>query len=88
MTLRQAVPLLTLTAAFPVVLKNYLRGGGAKEQERDARRLRALLAPAEVNALTAVVNQPQYVLARMRMLAQVAHTLLAPHEAPYTPHAA
>jgi len=74
MTPRQAVPLLTLTAAFPVVLKNYLRGGGAKEQERDARRLRALLAPAEVNALTAVVNQPQYVLARMRMLAQASRT--------------
>lgn len=64
MTPQQALPLLTLIAAFPVILKNYLRG------ERDVRRLKALLAPQEVAALAAVVNQPQYMLSRLRMLAQ------------------
>jgi len=66
MTPQQALPLLSLTAAFPVVVKSYLRG------ERDSRRLKALLAPSEVLALDAVVNQPQYVLARLRQLAQAA----------------
>jgi len=90
MTPQQALPLLSLTAAFPVVVKSYLRG------ERDSRRLKALLAPSEVGrafetatsdgeqrlfspppcgkvlALDAVVNQPQYVLARLRQLAQAA----------------
>ncbi|EOD22761.1 hypothetical protein EMIHUDRAFT_95402 [Emiliania huxleyi CCMP1516] len=47
-------------------VKSYLRG------ERDSRRLKALLAPSEVLALDAVVNQPQYVLARLRQLAQAA----------------
>ena len=64
MTPRQALPILSLIAAFPVVMKTYLRG------KRDTRRLKALLAPQEIEALTAVVNQPQYVLARLRQLAQ------------------
>ena len=64
MTPRQALPILSLIAAFPVVMKNYLRG------ERDTRRLNALLVPEEVQALNAVVNQPQYVLARIRLLSQ------------------
>ena len=62
--------MLTLAAAFPVVMKNYLRGGSKSSQERDARRLRALLAPQEVDALKSVINQPQYVIARLRMLGQ------------------
>ena len=70
MSPQQALPMLTLTAAFPVVVKNYLRGGSKSSQERDARRLRALLAPQEVDALKSVINQPQYVIARLRMLGQ------------------
>ncbi|KAL1528610.1 hypothetical protein AB1Y20_009948 [Prymnesium parvum] len=65
----QALPMLSLIAAFPVVLKNYLRGGSKKAQARDARRLKALLAREENEALSAVVNQPQFVLARLRQLA-------------------
>ena len=63
MTPKQALPLLSLIAAFPVVMKNYLRG------ERDTRRLKALLVQAEVQTLATVVNQPQYVLSRLRQLA-------------------
>ena len=37
------MPILTLTAAFPVVMKNYLRGGSAAMQERDRRRLKVRL---------------------------------------------
>merc|ERR1740117_2104567 len=70
MTPQQAMPMLTLAAAFPVVMKNYLRGGSKASQERDARRLRALLAREEVDALSAVVNQPQFVLSRLRQLGQ------------------
>ena len=70
MTPQQAMPILTLAAAFPVVMKNYLRGGSKASQERDARRLRALLAREEVDALSAVVNQPQFVLSRLRQLGQ------------------
>ena len=62
--------MLTLAAAFPVVMKNYLRGGSEASQARDARRLRALLAREEVDALSAVVNQPQFVLSRLRQLGQ------------------
>ena len=65
------MPLLDLVSAFPVVMKNYLRGGSKTSQERDARRLRALLAREEVEALCAVINRPQFVLARLRQLAQV-----------------
>lgn len=70
MTPEQALPLLSLTASFPVVLKNYLRGGNEVSQKRDLRRLQSLLAPSEVAALSAVINQPQFVLARLRALAQ------------------
>ena len=42
---RQALPILTLVAAFPVVMKSYLRG------ERDTRRLKALLNAQECSAL-------------------------------------
>jgi len=60
MTPQQATPLLDLISAFPVVMKNYLRGAGSKASlERDERRLRALLAREEVEALSAVVNRPQ-----------------------------
>jgi len=64
MSASQALPLLSLVAAFPVVLKNYLRG------ERDTRRLKALLAENECDALASVKHQPLFVLGRMRMLAQ------------------
>jgi len=70
MTPQQALPMLSLIAAFPVVMKNYLRGGSEKAQQRDVRRLAALLASQEFEALTSVINQPQYVLARLRQLAQ------------------
>ena len=64
MTPQQALPMLTLIAAFPVVMKSYLRG------QRDTRRLQALLVPQEIDAINNVVNQPQYVLSRLRQLAQ------------------
>ena len=48
MTPRQALPMLSLIAAFPVVMKNYLCG------ERDTRRLKALLVPEEVEAVSQV----------------------------------
>ena len=70
MTADQALPMLSLTAAFPVVLKNYLRGGNAAAQDRDSRRLKALLAREEFQALTSVINQPQFVLTRLRQLSQ------------------
>ena len=70
MTPQQALPLLSLTAAFPVVMKNYLRGGSSKSQERDVRRLKALLAPQEFGALSAVINQPQFIIARLQQLSQ------------------
>jgi len=70
MTPRQARPLLDLIAAFPVVMKVYLRGGSQASQQRDARRLENLLAKEEVAALNAVVNRPQFILSRLRQLAQ------------------
>ena len=70
MSPRQALPMISLIAAFPVVMKNYLRGGTETAQKRDARRIKALLAAAEFEALSTVMNQPQFVLARLRQLAQ------------------
>ena len=70
MTPEQALPMLSLIAAFPVCLKNYLRGGSEQAQKRDARRLRALLLPEEAAALFSVMNQPLYVLTRLRALGQ------------------
>jgi putative membrane protein len=64
MRVQQALPLLSLVAAFPVVMKTYLRG------ERDTRRLMALVAQEEVDALDRVENQPQFILMRLRSLAQ------------------
>ncbi|KAL3926104.1 MAG: hypothetical protein SGPRY_003460 [Prymnesium sp.] len=75
MTAEQALPMISLVAAFPVVFKHYLRGGSAAGQARDARRLSALLADAEFAALTQVENQPQYVLARLRQLAQASSVI-------------
>ncbi len=69
MTAQQALPMLSLIAAFPVVLKNYLRGAqGDAAEMRDLRRVRSLLAAEEAEALSSVVNQPQYVLTRLRAL--------------------
>mmetsp|Transcript_49521 Transcript_49521/g.111360 ORF Transcript_49521/g.111360 Transcript_49521/m.111360 type:complete len:430 (-) Transcript_49521:272-1561(-) len=62
MTPLQALPMLTLIAVFPVVVKSYLRGEG------DQRRLKALLVTEEFAALSSSANQPQYVLARLRQL--------------------
>jgi len=70
MTPQQALPMLSLIAAFPVCLKNYLRGGSEAAQKRDVRRLRALLLPEEADCLFSVDNQPLYVLARLRALGQ------------------
>tara|TARA_B110001452_G_scaffold87505_1_gene71517 strand:- start:1263 stop:2045 length:783 start_codon:yes stop_codon:yes gene_type:complete len=70
MTPQQALPLLSLTAAFPVVMKNYLRGGSKRSQARDVRRLKALLAPQEFAALSAVINQPHFVISRIQQLSQ------------------
>ena len=70
MTAEQALPMLSLIAAFPVCLKNYLRGGSDAAQKRDARRLRSLLLPEEAACLFSVDNQPLYVLARLRSLGQ------------------
>ena len=70
MSAQQALPMLSMIAAFPVVLKNYLRGGSAGQEARDGRRLKALLNGAEYEAMIGVVNQPQYVLQRLRQLAQ------------------
>jgi putative membrane protein len=64
MTPQQAFPLLSLTTAFPIVMKNHLRG------ENDAKWIRTILGKGEFNALSAVVNKPQYVLARLRQLAR------------------
>mmetsp|Transcript_71186 Transcript_71186/g.118310 ORF Transcript_71186/g.118310 Transcript_71186/m.118310 type:complete len:387 (-) Transcript_71186:87-1247(-) len=72
MTPQQALPMLSLVAAFPVVMKNYLRGGSQSAQGRDMRRLKALLAKEEVAALSSVVSQPQYVISRLRQLVQAA----------------
>jgi len=72
MTPQQALPMISLIAAFPVCLKNYLRGGSEVAQKRDVRRLRSLLLPEEAACLfsSGVVNQPLYVLARLRTLGQ------------------
>ena len=70
MTPEQALPMLSLIAAFPVCLKNYLRGGSEAAQKRDARRLKSLLLPEEAASLFAITNQPLYVLARLRALGQ------------------
>ena len=70
MTPEQALPLLSLVAAFPVCLKNYLRGGSEAALRRDVRRLRSLLLPEEAACLFSVDNQPLYVLARLRALGQ------------------
>ena len=70
MTPEQALPMLSLIAAFPVCLKNYLRGGSEAAQKRDVRRLRSLLLPEEAACLFSVDNQPLYVLARLRTLGQ------------------
>ena len=70
MTAEQALPMLSLIAAFPVCLKNYLRGGSEAAQKRDARRLKSLLLPEEAASLFAITNQPLYVLARLRALGQ------------------
>jgi ion channel-forming bestrophin family protein len=70
MTPEQALPMLSLIAAFPVCLKNYLRGGSEGAQKRDVRRLRSLLLPEEAACLFSVDNQPLYVLARLRALGQ------------------
>ena len=69
MTPQQALPILSLVAAFPVVFKSYLRG------ERETRRLKALLATQEAEALDQVINKPQYVLARLRQLSQASNAL-------------
>ena len=66
MTPQQALPLLALTAAFPVAMKEYLR---CERTDRDRRRLRALLQAEEWNALKKQINQPQYILSRLRQLA-------------------
>ena len=70
MTPEQALPMLSLTAAFPVCLKNYLRGGSEDAQKRDVRRLQNLLLPEEAACLFSVENQPLYVLTRLRSLGQ------------------
>ena len=70
MSPEQALPILSLIAAFPVCLKNYLRGGSEAAQKRDVRRLRSLLLPEEASCLFSVDNQPLYVLARLRALGQ------------------
>ena len=70
MTPQQALPMLSLIAAFPVCLKNYLRGGSEAAQKRDVRRLRSLLLPEEADCLFSVDNQPLYVIARLRALGQ------------------
>jgi len=62
--------MIALIAVFPVVLKNYLRGGSEQALKRDLRRVQSLLAPEEAEALASVLNQPQYVLTRLRALGQ------------------
>ena len=66
MTPQQALPFLSLVAAFPVATKAYLRGTSEKS---DMRRLRALLQQEEYDALIPIVNKPQYILTRQRQLA-------------------
>jgi hypothetical protein len=66
MSPQQALPFLSLVAAFPVAMKSYLR---ATRDQSDRRRLRALLQQEEYDALSTVINRPQYVLARLRQLA-------------------
>ena len=66
MTPQQALPFLSLVAAFPVATKAYLRG---TREKSDMRRLRALLQQEEYDALIPIVNKPQYILTRQRQLA-------------------
>lgn len=66
MSPQQALPFLSLVAAFPVAMKSYLR---ATRDQSDRRRLRALLQQEEYEALINVINRPQYVLTRLRQLA-------------------
>jgi len=59
---KQAWPILSLIIAFPFVTKSYLRS------ERKMDVLKDLLCEEEFQALSGVVNQPQYVLFRLRQL--------------------
>jgi putative membrane protein len=63
MTPKQALPILGLISAYPQVMMNYLKG------ERDMKTVETLTGKQEVDALKTVLNQPQYILARLRQLA-------------------
>jgi len=63
MSPRQSLPMLALISLYPHVMMNYLQG------ERDMKMVKRLVNEQEAEALKQVLNQPQYVLNRMRMLA-------------------
>lgn len=62
MSPNQAWPILSLIITFPFVLKKYLRS------EKNLDDIKGVLCDEEFAALSHVVNQPQYVLFRLRQL--------------------